>query len=213
MPALFDVSNPLAIEASYNIAPTDRAAVFRLDETGQRLSVSLLRWGLIPFWAKEPSIGNKLINARAETAHEKPAFRAAYRQRRCLVPVDGFYEWCVGESGKQPYYISAANGEAFCFAGLWESWTPKGADESTETFTILTRSPNDYISKLHKRMPVIVDPANFKDWLSGACGLEHEDAALPATPNDVLVARPVSRQVNSPRNNGPELIKEVDEAV
>ncbi len=206
MPALFPLENPQAIVASYNIAPTDNAAIFRLNTGTNRLRVSMARWGLVPFWAKDIAIGNKLINARAETAHEKPSFRAAYKQRRCLIPVDGFYEWCSEDGAKQPYYISARSGEPFCFGGLWESWSPPEGDP-LETFTILTRAPNAYIAGLHRRMPVVVSEADYQPWLSGAIGVSGNDTPLAETPNDVLVAWPVSKRVNSPRNNEDNLIE------
>ncbi len=205
MPALFDFAETIAVEASYNIAPTDRAAVIRLNEA-KRPQVSMLRWGLIPFWAKDMAIGNRLINARAETVAEKPAYRAAYRHRRCLIPVDGFYEWSKQGDRKQPYYIHATDGAPFCFAGLWESWSPRDGD-SLETFTILTRSPNAKIADIHKRMPVIVPRDEQLDWLEGARGVGEQASSVSATPDDVLTFRAISTRVNNPRNDGPELIE------
>ncbi len=204
MSALFEVDESIAVQASYNIAPTDRAAVIRLED--DRVRVSMLRWGLIPFWAKDMAIGNKLINARAETVAEKPSYRAAYKHRRCLIPVDGFYEWSAVSGRKQPYYIDAADGEPFCFAGLWESWSPDKSADPLQTFTILTRSPNKQIAALHKRMPVIVPKHEHREWLSGIRGVGDSADAVSQTPDDVLRFRPVSTRVNNPRNDGPELL-------
>lgn len=211
MPALFDLDETIAVEASFNIAPTQRAAVIRLDDQ-KRFKVSMLRWGLVPFWAKDKAIGNKLINARAETAAEKPSFRAAYKKRRCLIPVDGFYEWVRHESAKQPYFIHAADNTAFCFGGLWESWSPPDSDEALETFTILTRAPNAKIQALHHRMPVIVEPAEYGDWLTGVRGVGDEATRVSETPNNFLDFRTVSTRVNSPRNNDEKLIDSEDQA-
>ena len=208
MPALFGLDDPIAVEASYNIAPTENAAVIRLNERDRPFG-SMLRWGLIPFWSKDPAIGNRLINARSETAREKPAFRAAYKQRRCLVPADGFYEWRAEATGKQPFYISARTGEPFSLAGLWESWRARDSDNVVETFTILTRTPNDYVGRLHKRMPVVLDPEAGRDWLAGTLAQSGSSDEFPATPDDYLVAWPVERTVNNPRNNGPDLIRAI----
>lgn len=209
MPSLFNVDEPVAIQASYNIAPTDRAAVLRLDD--QRTKVSMLRWGLIPFWAKDKAIGNRLINARAETVAEKPAYRAAYKHRRCLIPVDGFYEWSAVGGRKQPYYINAADGNPLCFAGLWESWSADKDADPLQTFTILTRSPNATMEVIHKRMPVIVPPTEQREWLEGIRGVGDAANVVSETANDVLKFRTVSTRVNNPRNDGPALIAEYDD--
>lgn len=205
MPAIFGLDESVAVEASYNIAPTDNAAVIRLDTDGRPFA-SMLRWGLIPSWSKDRAIGNRLINARSETASEKPAFRAAYRKRRCVIPVDGFYEWRAEPSGKQPVYICARDGNPFRFAGLWESWSGRDGAGAVETFTILTRAPNTYIERVHKRMPVIVDADTSVSWLSGTLDLGPGGDKFPATPDDYLSAWPVAKTVNSPKNNGTELI-------
>ncbi len=210
MPALFGVEDAPAVEARYNIAPTQHAAVVRLDGEGRR-QAAMLRWGLVPFWAKDLKIGNRLINARAETAAEKPAFRAAWSRRRCLVPADGFYEWRPSADGKTPWFISAANGEPFAMAGLWESWSPgRGSDgpddseEPVETFTILTTAAREPMSRLHDRMPVIMGAARSAAWLAGEalCG----DGSV-ADPTLALRAWPVSRRVNSPRNEDASLVE------
>ena len=135
--ALFGAHTDVAIEARYNIAPTQFIAAIRDTESGDR-EVAMLRWGLVPFWAKDPSIGNRMINARSETVAEKPSYRNAYKKRRCLILADGFYEWRKEESGKTPYYITTSDQSPFAFAGLWEAWTSRKTDESLQTTTIIT---------------------------------------------------------------------------
>ena len=212
MPALFGLESAPAVEPRFNIAPTQHVAVIRQTPDSGR-TLAMLRWGLVPFWAKDLAIGNRLINARAETAAEKPAFRAAWRRRRCLVPADGFYEWKAGPGGKRPYFISAESGEPFAMAGLWEHWEPKaeGADETpVETFTILTTAPTEFMSALHNRMPVILGPESAEDWLAGG-PLPGGDGSR-TDPAVALRAWPVSRRVNSPRNEDSSLIEPAPEA-
>lgn len=199
--ALFGVDGSLALEPRYNIAPTQFIAVIREDENRTRELV-MLRWGLVPFWAKDPAIGNRMINARAETVAEKPSYRAAFRQRRCIVLADGFYEWRKEGDAKTPYFISLASGEAFGLAGLWENWTGKNGDESMQTTTLITTAANEFMTPLHHRMPVILQPDSADDWLSGAAGFLQQAASnAPA-----LQAWPVNRRVNNARNEGAELI-------
>ena len=205
--ALFGVHGALDVEARYNIAPTQYIAAIRAGEDDERELV-MLRWGLIPFWAKDPSIGNRMINARAETVAEKPAFRAAYKRRRCLVLADGFYEWHREGSGKTPYFISRANDEPFAFAGLWENWHDKESDDTVQSATILTTEANDFVQSLHHRMPVILDPASAARWLDGDETLLEDVAAI--TPD--LKAWPVDRRVNNARNEGADLIDAVGDA-
>lgn len=207
MAAVFGVDDPPPIEPRYNIAPTQHVPVIRAGDDGTR-QVAMLRWGLVPFWAKDTKIGNRLINARAETAAGKPAFRAAWSRRRCLVPADGFYEWRAGPDGKTPWFISAASGEPFAMAGLWEHWEPKaGAEEEgpLETFTILTTAPTDLMARLHNRMPVVLGAERSAAWLAGEDPAGDGDSlADPAVP---LRAWPVSRRVNSPRNEDASLVE------
>src|SRR5262245_13539832 len=148
---------------SWNVAPTHSAPGVRLAGGGPR-PLAMLRWGLVPFWAKDLKVGASLINARADTTGTKPAFRSAFRERRCLVPADGFYEWKRVDGGKQPYRITMADGDPFAFAGLWESWGSK--TEPVETFAIITTEPNALAATVHDRMPVILDPADFDRWLA-----------------------------------------------
>lgn len=200
--ALFGAAGSLDIGPRYNIAPTQDVAAIRDAEGGGRELVAL-RWGLVPSWAKDPAIGNSMINARAETVAEKPAFRAAYRRRRCLVLADGFYEWHREGEVKIPYFISLASEEPFAFAGLWEHWRSKTTDESLQTATLVTTEANDFLASLHHRMPVILDAEHAGRWLAG------DDALVAAASRDCprLRAWPVDRRVNNARNEGDDLIE------
>ena len=200
--ALFDAAGSLDIGPRYNIAPTqDIAAVRATGDEGRELVA--LRWGLVPFWAKDPAIGNRMINARAETVAEKPAFRAAYRHRRCLVLADGFYEWHREGSVKIPYFISLATEEPFAFAGLWEQWRSKETDESLQTATLITTQANEFLAPLHHRMPVILEKDRAERWLAG----DDELIATAVADCPRLRAWPVDRRVNNARNQGDELIE------
>ena len=202
------MSGSIAVEPRYNIAPTQYIAAIRDSEEDGR-ELAMLRWGLVPFWAKDPSIGNRMINARAETVAEKPAYRAAYRRRRCLVLADGFYEWHKEGSGKTPYYISAANGAPFAFAGLWENWQSKDSDETIQSATLITTAANDYLSSLHHRMPVILETGTADRWLAG----DNELIEFVAKHGPELKAWPVDRRVNNARNEGEDLIEAAGEAL
>jgi putative SOS response-associated peptidase YedK len=202
--ALFGASGSVPVEARYNIAPTQYIAAIRNTDDDTR-ELTMLRWGLVPFWAKDPSIGNRMINARAETVAEKPAFRAAYRHRRCIVLADGFYEWHKEGSVKTPYFISAADGNPFAFAALWESWNDKESGESMQTATILTAEANEFMASLHHRMPVVLVPETADPWLAGDD--DAIDYALERVPG--LRAWPVDRRVNNARNEGEDLIQAV----
>jgi putative SOS response-associated peptidase YedK len=202
---LFNFANRPNFAPRYNVAPTQRMPVVRRSDSGER-ELAILRWGLIPSWARDAQIGSKCINARADTAAEKPSFRGAFRARRCLVPADGFYEW-KGEGGaKQPYLIRAPGGRPFAFAGLWERWTAKAAGagiaagETVETYTILTTDANAKLMALHERMPVILAPADYAAWLDGSKGGE----LLRPCPDAAVEYFPVSRRVNSVKNDDPE---------
>ncbi len=199
--ALFGVVSELELEPRYNIAPTQFIAAIRNDDEGSP-GLTTFRWGLVPFWAKDPTIGNRMINARAETVAEKPSFRNAYRERRSLILADGFYEWHMEGGVKIPYFISLASGEPFAFAGLWEDWQSKDSNESLQTTTILTTGANDFLSQLHHRMPVMLEPANGTRWLENDMNLLDEVTA--ETPK--LRAWPVGRKVNNARNESSDLI-------
>ncbi|MGH9967590.1 MAG: SOS response-associated peptidase [Pyrinomonadaceae bacterium] len=190
------------INARYNIAPTQQAPVVKLNEKGEPELV-MMRWGLIPTWAKDPSTGARLINARAETVKEKPSFRAAYKKRRCLVPASGFYEWKRAGAKKQPYFVHPKDEPLFSFAGLWEHWFD-AEEKRLETFTIVTTDANGFMRKLHERMPVIVKRPDFQAWLNPA--LAQDDPWQKPYPDDIMGSYPVSLRVNSPRNDDESLL-------
>ena len=200
--ALFGVDGAQPVEPRYNIAPTQYVAAVRDGENDERELV-MLRWGLIPFWAKDPSIGNRMINARAETVAEKPSFRNAYKHRRCVVLADGFYEWHRDGDVKTPYFISRADGEPFGLAALWEKWKDKENDDTIQSTTLITTDANTFMQPLHHRMPMIVDPGGADRWLGGANDML-DDAAENTPP---LRAWPVDRRVNNARNQGEDLIE------
>ncbi len=199
----------------YNTAPTQLAPVVRLDENARRIG-AMMRWGLIPSWAKDASIGNSLINARCETVATKPAFRSAFLRRRCIVPISGFYEWRKALPGpartKQPFYITLTDDQPMMLAGLWEIWRPPEVDDPVHSFTILTCEPNQMMSELHDRMPVILDEAGVDAWLSAATQPDALAGLMTPFAAELMWRRPVSARVNSPRHEGPELIRSVDEA-
>ena len=194
-------ATPLNLEARYNGCPTQDFAAIRLD--GSERTAVKLRWGLVPSWAPDLKVGSRLINARSETVHERRAFRAAFKRRRCLVPVDGWFEWQKEADGKQPWFITAADRTPVSFAALWECW--ESGDESLETFTILTTAAATGLIAIHHRQPSIIEADDFEEWLA------------PDTPQDRLLALArrstegpfdcwrVSRRVNSPRNEGADL--------
>jgi len=241
------VSEPL--EPDYNVAPTKRVyAVMTRDRRPSELAAEaehdaadggdgrsaaegpsgiarelrVVRWGLVPFWAKDPKIGSRMINARAETVGSKPAFRHAFKRRRCLLPADGYYEWQApdgteadtpgGKGPKQPYFITRGDGGPLAFAGLYELWRDSALPEDHErawlwTATIITTSAPDELGKIHDRMPMVIEPDRWADWLDPAADDPADVAALlaPAAVGG-LISYPVSTSVNSVRNNGPELI-------
>jgi len=199
--ALFGVTQSIDVKPRYNIAPTQYIAAIRRDEN-QSPELTMLRWGLVPFWAKDPSIGNRMINARSETVAEKPSFRNAYRKRRCLILADGFYEWHREGDIKIPYFISLADGTPFAFAGLWEHWDSKDSDESLQTTTIVTAAANDFLAQVHHRMPVVLQPENAERWLDGDTDLLEEVTAN----GPAFRTWPVDRKVNNARNESTDLI-------
>jgi putative SOS response-associated peptidase YedK len=191
---------------SYNVAPQSVQPVVRVGRDSGEPEFALLRWGLVPFWAKDAKIGYSTINARAEEAATKPAFRDAMRKRRCLVPADAFYEWARTESKtKQPYAVALRSGEPYAFAGLWEQWRPKEG-EPLETFTILTTDPNELLEPIHNRMPVVLEPKDYGRWL------DHTDPSRPPVdllrpfPAEQMIAWAVGDRVGSVRNNDAELL-------
>jgi putative SOS response-associated peptidase YedK len=194
----------------YNAAPQQWLPVIRQRPSGERV-VQALRWGLLPGWAKDETIANRLINARSETLAEKPSFRSAYRKRRCIVPADGFYEWAKRPDGKQPFYIHASDSTLLAFAGLWERWTPPDDGEVIDSFTIVTTAANDRMRPLHDRMPVILAPEAVARWLDPASEPDALSDLLCPCPDARLALHPVTRAVGNVRNEGPELIAAVSE--
>lgn len=194
----------------YNAAPLQWLPVIRQRPSGERI-VQPLRWGLLPSWAKDETIANRLINARAETLAEKPSFRSALRKRRCIVPADGFYEWAKRPDGKQPFYIHASDGTLLAFAGLWERWTRPDDGEIIDSFTIVTTAANGRVRPLHDRMPVILAPEAVAHWLDPASTPETASDLLGPCPDARLALHPVTRAVGNVRNEGPELIAAISE--
>jgi putative SOS response-associated peptidase YedK len=198
---------PQNLSPRYNIAPTQPVPVIPNDDEQQ---VKLFRWGLIPFWAKDPTIGNRMINARAETLAQKPSFKTAYQRRRCLVLTDGFYEWRkeAGRRTKTPYFIQLSSGKPFAFAGLWEVW--KQEDSPIYSCTIITTKPNAVVAPIHNRMPVVLPPSAYDRWLDPD---EHHTETLQPLlkpyPASDMVAYEVSTVVNNPSNDVPECVEPV----
>ncbi len=201
---LFGADASLDVDPRYNIVPTQYVVAVRNAEDGSREAASL-KWGLIPFWAKDPAIGNRMINARAETVAEKPAYRNAFRHRRCVVLADGFYEWRRDGSAKTPYFITTESDQPFGLAALWESWTDKASGEHIESTTLITTSASAAIEPLHHRMPVVLDPGLATAWLEG----DNELIAAGAPESPALVAWPVDKRVNNARNDGEDLVDPV----
>ena len=206
---VFDVDPPRELKPRFNIAPTQTIPIVRAGVKKKR-ECAMVRWGLVPAWAKDAKIGARMINARGETVAEKPSFRSAIASRRCLIPADGFYEWVRTGGGKQPHYIHFADGRPFAFAGLWERWN-KGEGGPLDTCTIITTSPNELIENLHDRMPVILPPNHFEDWLEPEpLALSRLQDLLVPYPAEGMEAYPVSTYVNKPANDGPECVARVD---
>jgi len=196
------------LDANYNVAPTTDVLAVVADAQGDR-RIEAFRWGLVPSWADDVRIGSRMINARAETLAEKSSFRRPFARTRLLVPMDGFYEWTQGATGKQPVYIHRSDGAPLAVAGLWTTWRPKGSDDESawvHTCTVITTSANATMRPVHDRMPVILHPSVWDTWLDPANGDTASLAELlvPA-PDDVLVMHRVSTEVNSVRHRGPQL--------
>ena len=200
---LFQLLNMPPLKPRYNIAPTQPVAVVQTSASGSGRDMDLVRWGLVPSWAKDPSIGARMINARAEGVAEKPSFRGPFRSKRCLIPADGFYEWAKAGARKQPYHFRLKDGGPFAFAGLWDAWAaPDGS--TLETCAIITTTPNEAVAPVHDRMPVILDRHDHERWLSRDALVGELLALLRPCPASILEARPVGPHVNNPRNDGPE---------
>lgn len=207
---LFGIADAPAIEPRWNIAPTQFVAAVRESARTPGRRITLLYWGLVPHWAGEKAIGARMLNARCETLKDKPAFRDAYRRRRCVVPADGYYEWQRAGALRQPWYIGLASGEAFGIAGLWEFWRDPVSGDPLESCTLVTTLPAASIAHLHDRMPAILPPESYAEWLDPRNEeLERLDRLLVPYDAAALSARPVSRRVNDARNEGADLIDPV----
>ena len=202
----FRVPENEPVARRYNIAPTQLAPVVRVARGGAR-ELASLRWGLVPSWAKDLAAGTKMINARGEGVEAKPAFRAALRERRCLVPATGFYEWKAAPGRKQPYAITLADRPLFAFAGLWERWTPREGGDAVETFTVVTTEANTHVASIHDRMPVILAPGDEDRWLEGT---PEEARELLKPYAGGMASRAVGALVSNPRNDAPECLDDAE---
>jgi putative SOS response-associated peptidase YedK len=206
---IFEVEKIPDFKPQYNIAPTQMVLVVLYNTEGNKREIQRLRWGLIPSWAKEQSMGARLINARAETVAEKPAFRRAFKRQRCLVVADGFYEWQRQNGKKQPYYFRLSNGKPFGFAGLWEEWQ-SSEQERIKSCTILTTQANELLQMVHDRMPVILQQESYDLWLDPQVhDVELLQPLLYPYPSEAMTSYPVTTLVNSPKNNSAECITPV----
>jgi putative SOS response-associated peptidase YedK len=200
----FQVSEPTLFDARYNIAPSQTVVAVRTVDRARTLA--RLRWGLIPSWATDPTIAYKLINARAETVAEKPSFRSAFKQRRCLIPASGFYEWKKEGKRKQPFFIRPRDGGLFALAGLWERWqAPEG--EIVETCTILTTEANELMLSLHDRMPVIIDTAAEDVWLDPRSSPDALRSLFVPFASEEMEAIPLNPWVSNPKHEGPRCLE------
>ncbi len=193
----------------FNVAPTDDAVVVVQRE--DRRAITRYRWGLIPHWATDRRIGSRQINARGERVASSPTFREAFRRRRCIVPVDSFYEWRTSGTTRQPFRIARADGRPLALAGLWAGWHDPDSDRVVRTFTIVTTTPNELVGQIHDRMPVVLDDDAWRRWIDPEIAdvAELHGLLVPA-PEGVLMTHPVSTLVNNVRNNGPELIAPIE---
>jgi len=218
MRALFDYENLPNLEPRFNVAPTQMVACITANDAGVR-RLEFFRWGLIPSWAKDASMGARMINARAETVADKPSFREAFAARRCLVAADGFYEWRMEEGRKQPFRIGMKGGGPFAFAGLWEEWTATGdgagisEGETVRSVTIVTTVANDKLRPIHARMPVILPPEAYAPWLDAANDRGGLLSLLRPYPAEPMAFYRVGTAVNNVRNDGPECTAPLRHAV
>ena len=209
MRRFFDVGGLLNLPPRYNVAPTQDAPVVRLDRDGRRELIQM-RWGLAPLWAKDLSMGARCINARAESLEQKPAFREAFQRRRCLVPTDGFYEWEKKGKVRQPWRIGPAEDGLMALAGLWERW--RGPDGGiVRSYAVVTTDANDLVAPLHDRMPAVIPPEEFAEWLNPATSPGRLREMLRPYPSQRMKAHAVSRRVNDVRNDDPSCIEPVSD--
>lgn len=208
-PGLIDLDGP---EPAYNVAPMDRVPVLRHD--GRGITGATMQWWLVPHWSKSPDSPYPTFNARSETAHEKPTFRSSFRERRCVMPVSGFYEWAKQpDGGKQPYYITRADGNALLLAGLWDAWGAPGVGPVLESCTMLTTGANTQMSAVHDRMPCILEPEQVHAWLDPNM-IDHDEIGghLRPAADGLLAMHPVDRRVGNVRDKSPDLIRRLNEA-
>lgn len=195
-------------EARYNAAPSQSLPVITNDRPDE---LQFLSWGLLPHWAKEKGYRHKTINARAETLTEKPMFKQLVNQRRCLVPADSFYEWRTSPAGKTPYRFLLKDEGLFCFAGLWDEWADRETGEVIRSYTLITTEANELMRPIHDRMPVLLHPEEEALWLSGEEADEHLLSLLHPYPSEEMKAYPVSKLVNSPANDYPQVLEPAPE--
>jgi putative SOS response-associated peptidase YedK len=207
---LMEVKEAPELAARYNIAPTQEAPILRMaGESSTERELLLLKWGLVPFWADDPAIGNRMINARSETVAEKPSFRTSFKKRRCAVLADGFYEWKKTGSRKQPFFFCLKSRRPFGMAGLWDCWD-KGEGPPLETFTILTTSPNEVVAEAHHRMPVILSQPDLARWLDPGADVKSDFETLwDPYPAAEMEGFAVSTYVNNPANDTPRCIEPI----
>jgi putative SOS response-associated peptidase YedK len=210
---IFQVDDVPQLSPRYNIAPTQLIVCVRTATESPTREAVMMRWGLIPFWAKDNSIGNRLINARSETVAEKPSFRNAFKKRRCLIMADGFYEWQkLPDRTKQPHLIYLPEQRPFAIAGLWETWRDPAQSEPRDeviSCTLLTTSANSEMQPLHDRMPVILDPADWPVWLSDSASVQQRQNLLRPLPDGSLEHHPVSTVVNRPTHDAPDCVERI----
>lgn len=205
----FDLFEELELRERFNVAPGQPVAVVRMASDTGRRELRMMLWGLIPHWANDPAIGNRLINARSETAAEKPAFRQALAKRRCLLPADGFYEWRREGKTKQPFYFHLRDQQVFAFAGAWEQW--EGPDHSlVESCTLFTTEPNELVRPIHDRMPVILPPSAYAAWLDPGAKAADVVPLLRPYPAEAMQTYPVGLAVNRPTHDRPDCIAPAD---
>lgn len=207
---MYGAESQVEISPRYNIAPTQTVPVLRLHGESNTREIVLMRWGLVPSWAKDEAIGSRMINARANTVDEKPAYRSAFKKRRCLVLADGFFEWQKRGSKKQPFLFQKKDGTPYGYAGLWETW--KKGDQPVVSCTIITTTPNKLVEDIHDRMPVILQNRYIENWLNPE--YDHVDrlkAMLEPYPADAMVRYPVSSIVGSPTNDTPKCVVPLEE--
>ena len=208
---VFGAEKSVVLEPRFNIAPTQQAPVVVSGNDGGSPVMEMFTWGLVPSWANDPSIGGRMINARAETVTERKAYKEAFDQRRCLVPADGFYEWKGISKVKQPYFFSRPDGQPMAFAGLWERWT--GGEGELRSFTLITTEANETVVPVHDRMPVILESADWQRWLADDRGdRESLQELLRPGSAELLTCWPVSTRVNSPANDSPLCVERTEEA-